>query len=632
MSQQTKQSSFFKKTLKWLFISGLALSLIFAAYIKFAIIPSLPDPSSLATIQLQTPLSIYSQDGLLMAKFGEKKRIPVIYVDIPKTQVNAFLAAEDKDFFQHSGVDVFGLARAVSQLILTGKKKQGGSTITMQVARNFFLTKKKTYTRKLREILLSLIIEQQLSKQDILVLYLNKIYLGHRSYGVAAAAEVYYDKTLSELSLAQQAMIAGLPKAPSAFNPITNPSRALTRRNYVLNRLLSLDYINQTEFDNAISEPITAQLHAASVELDAPYVAEMVRHKMYTLYGGDIYTTGMHVYTTINSDQQRAANHAVKNALHQYDRRHGYRGILGHIELNDDNALEENLSALANYKNIGETQAAIVTAINEKSVSAITKDGQHIDIPWQGLNWAWPYINENKQGMKPNTAGDILTLGDIIRIRFLSDSETFELAQVPSVTGSLVALNPANGALNALVGGYDYYYSKFNRATQSKRQPGSGFKPILYSAALSKGYTTATLINDAPVVFNDAGLEQQWRPENYSGKFFGPTRLRQALIHSRNLVSIRILRDIGVNHVRNFATRFGFNADSLPKNLSLSLGSGSANPYQMATAYSVFANGGFRVEPYFIERIVSATDEELFRANPSSAPIKTTHKLALISP
>ena len=631
MSQQAKQSSFLKKTLKWFFISAALFSLIFAAYIKFTIIPSLPNPSSLATIQLQTPLSIYSQDGLLMAKFGEKKRIPITYGDIPETQVSAFLAAEDKDFFQHSGVDVFGLARAVSQLILTGKKKQGGSTITMQVARNFFLTKKKTYTRKLREILLSLIIEQQLSKQDILVLYLNKIYLGHRSYGIAAAAEVYYDKKLSELSLAQQAMIAGLPKAPSAFNPITNPSRALTRRNYVLNRLLNLDYISRAEFNSAIAEPITAQLHAASVELNAPYVAEMVRNKMYSLYGNDIYTTGMHVYTTINSDQQRAANHAVKNALHQYDKRHGYRGILGHIELRDENISEENLSTLARYKNIGETQAAIVTTINEQSINVTTKGGQHIDIPWQGLNWAWPYINENKQGKKPNTAGDILTLGDIIRIRFLSDSETFELAQVPSVTGSLVALNPTDGALNALVGGYDYYYSKFNRATQSKRQPGSGFKPILYSAALSKGYTTATLINDAPVVFNDAGLEQQWRPENYSGKFFGPTRLRQALIHSRNLVSIRILRDIGVNHVRNFATRFGFNADSLPKNLSLSLGSGSANPYQMATAYSVFANGGFRVEPYFIERIISATDEELFRANPSSAPITTANKLALIS-
>ncbi len=624
---------FISHLIKPLLIWGAGLSLILIAsgalYIKFVALPSLPDISSLHNIQLQTPLSIYSNDGLLIAKFGEKKRVPIGYDDIPTIQINAFLAAEDKDFFQHSGVDVLGLARAVGQLLLTGKKRQGGSTITMQVARNFFLTREKTYTRKLREILLSLIIEQQLSKQDILTLYLNKIYLGHRSYGIAAAADVYYDKKLNELSLAQQAMIAGLPKAPSAFNPITNPSRALTRRNYVLNRLLSLHYITQAEFDSAITESISARLHAATVELDAPYVAEMVRSKMHALYGDDIYTSGMHVYTTINSQQQRAANLAVKNALHQYDRRHGYRGILGHIELSSVDSLNEDFSPLKDYKNIGETQAAIVTSIQNKSIKALARDGQTVDIQWADLSWAWPYINENKQGRKPNTAGDILTLGDIIRVRQKHESDDFELAQVPSVSGSLVAIDPTSGALNALVGGYDYYYSKFNRATQAKRQPGSGFKPILYSAALTKGYTTATLINDAPVVFNDAGLEQQWRPENYSGKFFGPTRLREALIHSRNLVSIRILRDVGVNYVRRFATQFGFNANSLPKNLSLSLGSGSANPYQMATAYSVFANGGFRVEPYFIERIVSYSAEELFHANPARAPTKTTSKAAI---
>lgn len=628
MPNKPRISRFIKPLLIW----GASFSLIFIAtfalYIKFIALPSLPDISSLHNIQLQTPLTIYSNEGLLIAKFGEKKRIPVGYNDIPTIQINAFLAAEDKDFFQHSGVDIFGLARAMGQLILTGEKKQGGSTITMQVARNFFLTKEKTYTRKLREILLSLVIEQQLSKQDILTLYLNKIYLGHRSYGIAAAADVYYDKKLNELSLAQQAMVAGLPKAPSAFNPITNPSRALTRRNYVLNRLLGLQYITQAQFDSAIIEPISARLHASSVEVDAPYVAEMVRSKMHALYGDDIYTSGMHVYTTINSQQQRAANLAVKNALHQYDRRHGYRGVLGHIELTNVDTLDKAFTPLKGYKDIGETQAGLVTGIQKKSIKVLKRDGQTIDIQWDGLSWAWPYINENRQGRKPNTASDILTLGDIIRVRQKHESDSFELAQVPSVSGSLVAIEPTSGALNALVGGYDYYYSKFNRATQAKRQPGSGFKPILYSAALTKGYTAATLINDAPVVFNDAGLEQQWRPENYSGKFFGPTRLREALIHSRNLVSIRILRDVGVNYVRRFATRFGFDANSLPKNLSLSLGSGSTNPYQMATAYSVLANGGFRVDPYFIERIVSFSAEELFHANPARAPSK---KIAIIT-
>ncbi|MEO1888911.1 MAG: penicillin-binding protein 1A [Cycloclasticus sp.] len=611
--------SFVKTALKWFILISILLIGGALVYVKYSLMPGLPDPSSLKKIQFQTPLSVYSNEGLLIAKFGEKKRIPTTFEGIPKAQIHAFLAAEDKDFFQHSGVDIFGLMRAASQLILTGKKKQGGSTITMQVARNFFLSREKTYSRKIREIFLSLIIEQQLSKEDILTLYLNKIYLGHRSYGIAAAAEVYYSKTLNELTLAQQAMIAGLPKAPSAFNPITNPSRALTRRNYVLNRLLSLDYINQQQFDDALAEPLSAKLHAAIVELDAPYVAEMVRSKMHDMYGADIYTTGMHVYTTINAVQQDAANHAVKNALHQYDRRHGYRGILGHIEDFSPNSDTLDLSSLSTFKNIGETQPAIVSRLSEQSISVLLKDNQAIEITWQDLKWAWPYINENKQGKQPTKAADILSVGDMVRIRQKPNSDEFELAQVPNVSGAMVAIRPHDGALTALVGGYDYYSGKFNRAYQANRQPGSGFKPVLYSAALSKGYSTATLINDAPVVFNDAGLEQQWRPENYSGKFFGPTRLREALIHSRNLVSIRILRDIGVSYVRNFATRFGFKPAALPKNLSLSLGSGSANPYQMAAAYSVFANGGFSVKPYFIDRIISYAGDELFKADPAIA-------------
>ncbi|MEW4983789.1 MAG: penicillin-binding protein 1A [Cycloclasticus sp.] len=619
MKQQPKTQSSFKKLLKWLIIIVLTLAGLVGLYIKFSVIPALPDVNSLKDIQLQTPMSVYSRDGLLIAKFGEKKRIPTLYADIPQIQINAFLAAEDKDFFQHSGVDFFGLARAAGQLILTGKKKQGGSTITMQVARNFFLSKQKTYGRKVREILLSFIIEQQLSKQEILTLYLNKIYLGHRSYGIAAAAKVYYDSTLSELSLAQQAMIAGLPKAPSAFNPITNPARALLRRNYVLNRLLSLDYINQPEFDAAITEPVTARLHSASVELEAPYVAEMVRKDMHQQYGDDIYTAGMHVYTTIDSSQQNAANHAVRNALHDYDKRHGYRGILGHIEPNEADSSELDLTQLSAYKKIGETEPAIVIALSDKSITVTTSTHLTVDIAWDNLKWAWPYINENKQGKQPRVAADILALGDIIRIRQQLNKDDFELAQVPNVSGALVSMNPLDGALTSLVGGYDFYSGKFNRAFQAKRQPGSGFKPILYSAALSKGYSTATLINDAPVVFDDAGLEQQWRPQNYSGKFFGPTRMREALIHSRNLVSIRILRDIGIKHVRHFAGRFGFDSSALPRNLSLALGSGSANPYQMATAYSVFANGGYSVTPYFIERVTSASGDELFKAEPAIA-------------
>ena len=616
-----------KATLKYTAIISILLAVSIVLYIKFLVLPTLPDVNTLKNIQLQTPMSVYSRDGLLIAKFGEKKRIPTLYEDIPPHQINAFLAAEDKDFFQHSGVDFIGLSRAAVQLVLTGKKKQGGSTITMQVARNFFLSRKKTYARKLREILLSFIIEDQLTKEEILTLYLNKIYLGHRSYGIAAAAQVYYNASLAELSLAQQAMIAGLPKAPSAFNPISNPERALSRRNYVLSRLLDLNYISQLEYDTALAEPITSQLHSPSVEVEAPYVAEMVRREAHKIYGDDIYTSGMHIITTIDSVQQSAANHAVKNALHQYDRRHGYRGVLGHIELSTTDSTDLDLSSLAAYKKIGETEPALVTSLSDKSVTIITSNNLTADITWENLKWAWPYINENKQGKQPKTAAEILAVGDIIRVRQQPDSTAFELAQVPNVSGAFVSMDPKDGALRSLVGGYDYYSGKFNRAFQAQRQPGSGFKPILYSAALSKGYTAATLINDAPVVFNDAGLEQQWRPENYSGKFYGPTRLREALTHSRNLVSIRILRDVGVSYVRKFAARFGFDSAALPNNLSLSLGSGSANPYQMATAYSVFANGGFSVSPYFIDTITSASGETLFKANPDTVVSKTT-KLA----
>ena len=622
-STTNKYSPLFRIT-KWAFGFALAISIVLALYITFIIIPDLPKTESLQDVQYQIPLSVYSTDNKLIARFGEKKRIPIDYDEIPKAQIDAFLAAEDSRFFTHNGVDYIGLSRAVIQLILTGKKRQGGSTITMQVARNFFLSRKKTYTRKLREIILSYFIEHDLNKKQILALYLNKIYLGHRSYGIAAAADVYYGKKLAELTLAQQAMIAGLPKAPSAYNPITNPTRAKTRRDHILNRMLTLEYITQEQFDIAITEPVTAELNNQFTELSAPYVAEMVRDRLYKEYGSAIYTSGMHVHTTIDSQLQLAANYALRKSLHDYDKRHGYRGILSHIDnfeptSSDTKSIKKLLSP---YKSIGETQPALVSKIVKQEITVITRNGAQLTIDWPNLKWAWPYINENKQGKKPTSASEILAIGDIVRIRNIDHSNSnpvYELAQVPAVSGSIVAMHPKDGSLAALVGGYDYYHSKFNRAFQAKRQPGSGFKPFLYTAALSKDYTTATLINDAPVVFDDAGLERQWRPENYSGKFFGPTRLREALTHSRNLVSIRILRDIGINYVRHFATRFGFDPSTLPKNLSLALGSGSANTYQMASAYSVLANGGFKVSPYFIKRIESATGEILFQANPELA-------------
>ena len=619
------------RLIKWLSLLFVLVAILIGLYTQFVIVPKLPDVETLRDVQYQTPLRILSQDGQLIAKYGEKKRIPITYDDIPPIQISAFLAAEDNRFFQHHGVDYVGLARAVVQLALTGKKKQGGSTITMQVARNFFLTKKKTYTRKFREILLSFIIEQKLTKEDILALYLNKIYLGHRSYGIAAASQVYYGKKLAELSLAQQAMIAGLPKAPSAYNPISNPRRAKIRRDYVLGRLLYLNYIDQEQFDIALAEPVTAELNTNSIELSAPYVAEMVRDEMYKLYGNDIYTSGMTVHTTIDNHKQLAANLAIREALHDYDKRHGYRGVLGRIENLDTLSEEQIVSALSSFKRIGETFPAVVTDIEQQSITAQTKNLEQLSIDWDGLQWARPYINERRMGKRPKQALDILQVGDIVRLRHNPATALHELSQVPQAAGAIVAMDPADGSLLSLVGGYDYYQSKFNRAYQASRQPGSGFKPILYSSALTKGYTTATLINDAPVVFNDAGLEEQWRPENYSGKFYGPTRLRVALINSRNLVSIRILRDVGVNYVRQFASQFGLQPSSLPKNLSLALGSGSANPYKMAVVYSVFANGGYKIEPYFIDRVESYSGDLLFQANPPIACSDCTKTETILS-
>lgn len=619
-----KESSSHRPLIRWiLYLFGLgSLSLLVATlYILLSVIPSLPDVETLKNVQYQVPMSIYSRDGKLIAQFGEKKRTPVSYTEIPESQIQAFLAAEDNRFFEHRGVDYLGLLRAASQLILTGEKRQGGSTITMQVARNFFLTRKKTYTRKLREIFLSFKIENELSKEDILALYLNKIYLGHRAYGIAAAASVYYGKSLDELSLAQQAMLAGLPKAPSSYNPLSNPSRALIRRNYILNRMLALGYIDAQAHQMALDEALSAEPHNISIELEAPYVAEMVRNEMLNRYGEAIYTNGLQVFTSIDSRLQTRANQALRDGLHDYDRRHGYRGILGHVDLPE--TAEDMIyidEALKNLSPIGETQPALVLAVEADHIKIALNAAEQYQIDWEHLKWARPYISEIRMGAEPEVPSDILAPGDLIRVRHVTAAPTtLELAQVPQVSGALVAIEPFDGSLKALIGGYDFFESKFNRATQAKRQPGSGFKPFLYLSALEKGYTPATIINDAPVVFDDAGLESQWRPENYSGKFFGPTRMREALTHSRNLVSIRILRDIGPNEVIESAKRFLFNPDDLPKNLSLALGSGSASPYQMASSYAILANGGYQISPYFIDRVANRDGTILYLEKPKYA-------------
>lgn len=598
------------KIIKWtgaILISCVAIGILISYLVYQRLITDLPEINVLRNVQYTQPLSIYSQDGLLIEQFGEKIRTPTKITKIPTALVNAFIAAEDGSFYSHSGVDFKGLSRAIVQLILTGKKKQGGSTITMQVARNFLLNNKKTYTRKLKEIILAFQIEQEFSKDEILELYLNKIYLGQRAYGVAAAGEIYYNQPLTELTLAELSMIAGLPKAPSSYNPISNPSRALLRRNYVLKRMLDLEYINQQDYDTAIQAPITASTYTTQRELYAPYIAEMVRNEIIHLYGEEVaYSAGLKVYTTIKSDLQNTAVSALRNNLHNYAERHSYQV---------NKAQKQTLKA---SDKIGDTVPATVLEINKKQLTVQTQEKEVITLYWKDSPWSTKYDPHNEKTQSIGSFLDIIQLNDTIRLRKVKAK--WRLAQIPQAESAFIALDPNSGAILALSGGYAYFNNKYNRVTQAKRQPGSGFKPIIYTTALEHGYTAASMINDAPILdTNNSTQESEWRPENYSHKFYGPTSIRTALRKSRNLISVRLLRSIGIPAVTKTALRFGFNKEQLPQKLSLALGSGYASPLQMARMYAVFANGGFLITPFFIERIESSTGEILFQAEPLTA-------------
>lgn len=611
----------FKKLVTFSVAVTLTLALLGALGLLGAwlyLTPRLPDIDSLRDVKLQVPLRVYSREGALIAEFGEMKRTPMKYEEFPPRLIQAILAAEDDRFFEHPGVDYQGLLRAALNLIRTGRKGQGGSTITMQVARNFFLSREKTYLRKLNEILLALKIEDELTKPQILELYLNKIYLGKRAYGFAAAAQVYYGKRPDELSLPEMAMIAGLPKAPSRYNPVVNPERARLRRDYVLGRMRSLGYISEEEYRAALADPVHAEVHGQEVDLEAPYVAEMVRNEMVRRFGSAAYTEGYQVYTTIDAARQRAANAALRNDLLAYDRRHGYRGVEGHVAPlaeadSDDMAHWE--AALADYRPSGNLEPAVIFALEDQAAWAWTADGRVAWLPWSKLSWARRYVDDNHLGPEPARADEILREGDIVYVARAGRGCSW-LAKKPTVAGALISLEPQDGRIDALVGGFDYYASKFNRVTQARRQPGSAFKPFIYTAALDKGYTAASIINDAPVVFEAPGLEDTWRPENYSGHFYGPTRLRQALIKSRNLVSIRLLRDIGIGYAVRYVRRFGFRNESLRRDLSLALGSGELTPLELARGYAVFANGGYRITPWLIDHVLDSQGKVVMLTRP----------------
>lgn len=605
----------------------------------------LPDAASINGIELKVPLRVYSADNLLISEFGDERRKPIDYQNIPKSLINSVLASEDDEFFEHNGVDFKGLFRAALSNFRSGSSGQGASTITMQVARNFFLTRDKTYTRKLKEVLLSFRLEQILSKEEILSLYLNKIFLGHRAYGFGAAADVYYGKELNELSTAQTAMLAGLPKAPSTFNPLRNPERALVRRNYVLGRLHDLGKISDSEHQTAISEPITAKRHSRQPQLIAPHIAEMVRAQLTEQYGEDAYWQGLNVYTTILSAQQRAAQESLRKGLQAYDRRHGFRGAVGRIDLNAlSNTVSSNTEplessnadldtayeqALKIYPSSQEQIPAIVLDISKNHSQLWTRDFGKVKIDLATSRWAKRHKTANLVGDPPKKMSDLMSIGDVLYIQPLEAEQsktdeqtltsesvgtTWKLSQIPNVSGALISMEPASGRILSLIGGYDFFLNKYNRAIQSIRQPGSNIKPFIYSASLDQGFTPASLISGSSIVITDPAHGTLWRPENYSGRFYGLTRMREALGKSMNLVSIRLLRAIGIPYARQYIERFGIDMNRFSASLTMALGSGGVKPIEMLSAYSVLANGGYKVQPYFIEKITDRSGNIIYLA------------------
>lgn len=600
----------------------LGIVAIIGAYLYFA--PTLPDAQALREIQMQVPLRVYTRDGRLIAEYGEQRRVPLTLEQIPDELEKAVLAAEDERFYTHYGIDPIGIARAMLQNMRAGRIVGGASTITQQVAKNFFLTFEQIWSRKIREIFLAFKIERELTKDEILTLYLNKIYLGNRAYGVGAAAEIYYGKPVDQLTLAQMAMIATLPKAPSKYNPLADPQRALERRGYVLDRMLELGYIGAQAHEEAMAAPITAAYHGSVTEVDAHYVGEMVRADLVNRVGADAaYSAGYRVITSLDSRLQAAANVAVRDALQEYDSRYGYRGPLRQVSAA---ALEEAMSSTDGVRSLlrdiptaGAMLPAVVIEVTETGARALLDERGEVQLTMEDLVWAAPMMPGRNTGPAPKQPSDVLAAGDIVYVYPQGEGD-WRLGQVPDVQGALVSLDPEDGAVVAMVGGYDYFLSKYNRAVQARRQPGSSFKPFVYSAALANGFTPATIVNDAPVVFADDQLEDVWRPENDSGRFYGPTRLREALVRSRNLVSIRVMQTIGIaTAIRYINQTFGFERDRLPRDLSLALGSGAYSPLEMATAYAVLANGGFRVEPYFIDEIIAPDGSSLYRADPAVA-------------
>ncbi|WP_414704954.1 penicillin-binding protein 1A [Pseudomonas sp.] len=612
----------------WSFVAVICALVLGVSGAFLYLSPTLPSVDALRSIQLQIPLRVYSSDGKLIAEFGEMRRSPIRFAEIPPQFIQALLSAEDDNFLNHYGVDPSSLMRAATQLVKSGHIQSGGSTITMQVAKNFFLSSERSFSRKTTEILLALQIERQLTKDEILELYVNKIYLGNRAYGIDAAAQVYYGKSIRDVSLAQMAMIAGLPKAPSRFNPLANPVRAKERRDWILGRMYRLGKIDEASYQAALAEPLNASYHVPAPEVNAPYIAEMARAEMVGRYGSDAYTEGFRVTTTVPSDLQGMANRAVLDGLTDYDERHGYRGPETRFPGKTRAAWVQEM---ARQRPLGGLEPAIVTQVEKTGLTVLTRAGKEEQVAWDTMKWARPYINSNSQGRAPQQPSDVAQVGDLVRLQRLEDG-SLKFSQVPGAQSALVTLDPRSGAIRALVGGFSFEQSNYNRAMQAKRQPGSSFKPFIYSAALDSGYTASSLVNDAPIVFVDEYLDKVWRPKNDTNTFLGPIRMREALYKSRNLVSIRLLQAMGVDRTIDYIAKFGFNKQDLPRNLSLALGTATLTPMEIATGWSTFANGGYKVAPYLIDRIDSRNGETLFTANPPSVPQGNQDQAGIAAP
>ena len=622
----------YPKILLTILASAVALVLAVAAIGiggYYYVAPSLPRAEELRNVKIQVPLQVYSRDGRLIWEFGEIKRTPVAYADIPPLLVKAVLAAEDEHFFEHSGVDYRGVLRGIFNEISPSGRNVGGSTITQQLPRQLNVTSRaglssgfQRFVQKFREWILAFRIEREFTKQEILELYMNTSFFGQRSYGVVTAARTYFGKDLGELSVAEVALLAGIPNRPTDFNPIASIERATARRAYVLRRMNETGAITSADYQAALTEPVLGKRYGTETQLDAPYVAEMVRAEMYRKFGPAAYTAGFKVTTTIDSRLQKAANLAMHNTLLAYDERHGYRGPLGHVDLPPSGAEGGPSSGadlrgvLDDYPNVVDYEAAVVLAVEPQSARVFFAGRREQTIDFEAVSWAAPFINDDAVGTKPTSMQEVLKRGDIVRFRH-DAAGSWRLAQIPEVEGAFASVDPQDGSVVALTGGFDFYLSNYNRATQARRQPGSSFKPFVYSAALQNGFTAATIVNDSPVEGEyQAELERVWRPENFAGKYYGFVSLRFALQHSLNSVSIRITKAMGLPTAVRYVRKFGFDDTAIPNNLSIALGAGGIAPLDLVTGYATFANGGYRVEHHFIERIANANGDVLYEADP----------------